>query len=534
MDMNRKNNLPSRKRSWSSNFLLGALIPILLASCTESENHTLPPSPKSIVILYENDVHCGIDGYTKLAGLRNAIAGSDTAYVATVCCGDFLQGGTSGAISRGQYIIDIMRNVGYQAITIGNHEFDYGVPRMKRLLETVNAPVVCANFYESGAPSPYFPPYVIHQIGDKRIAFVGALTPETMNLESYSFYNDKGEKLYDLRPDDFYSLVQQAVDEARQAGADYVVLLSHVGEQTQSMGFDSHRLIANTKGIDMVLDGHTHSVIEHDEVANLDNQMIGITQTGTQFAHVGKLLIKDGRFTTSLIPTKNIPYEDARVTAVTDSIKTLMNEFVNKVVCISDYTLEVTDDTDDFLVRYQETNAGDLVTDAYRTFMDAEIGLENGGGLRNDVEAGEITYGDITALSPYDDHVYKIEATGEQIIEVLHQNTLLVPELDGDFPQCSGLKYTIHCVSHTISDVMVQDRTTGEYVPIDPAQTYTVALTDYYKGGGFRNVLKNCTVLAISTILTRDVIATFMQENLGGRLDSTYATSQGRITILND
>ena len=85
---------------------------------------------KSIVILYENDAHCGIDGYTKMAGLRDAINQSDTAYAAAVCCGDFLQGNTTGAISKGQYIADILRLMDYHALTLGNHEFDYGVPRM--------------------------------------------------------------------------------------------------------------------------------------------------------------------------------------------------------------------------------------------------------------------------------------------------------------------------------------------------------------------------------------------------------------------
>ena len=101
---------------------------------------------KSIVILYENDAHCGIDGYQKMAGLRDAINKSDTAYAAAVCCGDFLQGNTTGAISKGQYIADIMKLMDYHAITLGNHEFDYGVPRLKNLLEQIGAPVTCANF----------------------------------------------------------------------------------------------------------------------------------------------------------------------------------------------------------------------------------------------------------------------------------------------------------------------------------------------------------------------------------------------------
>lgn len=518
------------------NLILVGVAVALFGSCATTK-HRPAAAPvrqqaKSIVILYENDVHCGIDGYTRLAGLRDAIQSSDTAFVGIVCCGDFLQGGTPGAISRGQYIVDIMRQVGYQAITLGNHEFDYGVPRMKELLAKVKAPVVCANFYDVGAPRPYFPSYVIHQFGDKRIAFVGAVTPETMILESYAFYDDHDRLAYTLKREEFYSLIQQAVDQARSEGADYVVMISHVGEETQSMGFDSHRMIAATKGIDVVLDGHSHSVIPHDQVANLDHQVIGISQTGTQLAYVGKLLIKDGRFTTHLIPRADIPYTNARVTATTDSVKTLMDAVVNRVVCRSEFPLEVTDENDIYVVRHRETNAGDLATDAYRHFMGADISLENGGGLRNGVHAGSITYGHVTALSPYDQQVYMIEATGAQIVEALRKSTAITPELDGNFPQCSGLKYTIHTASHTVTDVLVADD--DDYEPIDLDDTYTVAVTAYYKGGGFANVFKECRVRKASSALSRDVITQYLEDHLKGVIPSVYAKPQGRITIVND
>lgn len=516
--------------AWSA-ILLGGWA---LSSCSSKRHVADTKSSKSIVILYENDVHCGIDGYTKLAGLRDAINQSDTAWAAVVCSGDFLQGGTSGAISRGQYIVDIMRNVGYKAITLGNHEFDYGVPRLKNLLSGVNAPVVCANFYDVGAEKSYFPAYVIQSFGDKRVAFIGAVTPETMILEEYAFYDNHDNLSYTLKPDDFYALIQQAVDNARQEGADYVVLLSHVGESTQSMGFDSHRLVQATKGIDVVLDGHSHSVIPHDKVSSLDGKTIEVTQTGTQFANIGKLLIKDGRLTTTLLPIETIKHENLKVTATTDSVKAAMAAIVSRVICTSDYELVVVDESDEYIIRGQETNAGDLATDAYRMMMGADISLENGGGLRNPVKAGNITYGDITALSPYDQQVYMIEALGKDVIEALRQGTKNTPVLDGNFPQCSGLKYTIHTNSHTVSDVKVEDKETGTYVDLDPDKTYTVALTAYYRGGGFNNALKSCRVIKVSGTLSRDVIAEYLETKLNGKLGSVYAKPQGRITILND
>ena len=509
---------------------------VMFSSCSTLKNGSVQTQQqKSIVVLYENDVHCNIDGYTKIAGLRDAINRSDTAYAVAVCVGDYLQGGTSGAISRGQYVVDIMRHVGYSAITLGNHEFDYGVPRMKELLSQLNAPVVCANFYDAGAAKSYYPSYVIHQIGNKRVAFVGAVTPETMILERYAFYDNSGKVIYDLKPNSFYRLVQQAVDDARNQGADYVVLISHVGEETQSMGFDSHRMIAATKGVDVVLDGHSHATIPSDRATNLEGKSIGISQTGTQFANIGKLIIsKDGRCTTTLVPSSVIIYENPQVTAATDSIKQLMNKLVNRKISTSDYDLIVTDEEGEMMVRGQETNAGDLVADAYRHSMQSDIAFENGGGIRNDVKGGIITYGAVAALSPYDQHLVKLEVPGSSIATMLQKCTALTPEYDGNFPQCSGIRYTIHTVSHTVSDVLVLDAATGEYVPIDPARNYTVAVTTYYKGGGFYDVLKNCRVLEEGTDLCRDIIASYMEKTLNGTLNSTYEKPQGRIIIVGD
>ena len=490
---------------------------------------------KSIVILYENDAHCGIDGYTKMAGLRDAINKSDTAYAAAVCCGDFLQGNTTGAISKGQYIADILRLMDYHALTLGNHEFDYGVPRMRALLEQVGTPVVCANFYEAGEPEPVFAPYVIHQYGDKRVAYIGACTPETMILEGYSFYDTNGILLYDLKPKTFYQLIQQAVDAARAEGADYVVLLSHVGETPQSMGFSSHRLVNNTRGIDIVLDGHSHEIIECDKAQNLDGKEIIVTQTGTQFANVGKLLITpDGRFITKLIKRKDIPYENTQVTAAIDSIHQKVKAVTSTVVAHSDYTLVVSDENAQWIVRGEETNAGDLVADAYRHALKADIGFENGGGIRNDIHAGDITYGDIIGMLPYDNTLRRIMVSGEQLQQMLTRCTSLVPVLDGNFPQCSGIRFTVHSKSHTVSNIEILQED-GSYAPIDLKHNYSVALTSYnHEGGGFFDCFKKCPVLFESSLRYYEALADYLSKVLGGSTGQTYAKPQGRITIIED
>jgi 2',3'-cyclic-nucleotide 2'-phosphodiesterase (5'-nucleotidase family) len=356
-----------------------------------------------------------------------------------------------------------------------------------------------------------------------------------MILEGYSFYDTNGILLYDLKPDTFYQLIQKAVDEARAEGADYVVLLSHVGETPQSMGFSSHRLVNNTRGIDIVLDGHSHEIFEGVKVKNLDGKEIIVTQTGTQFLNVGKLVITpDGRFITKLISGKEITNENAKVSAATDSIHKMVQAVTSKVVAHSDYRLVVSDENAQWIVRGEETNAGDLVADAYRYALKADIGFENGGGIRNDIMAGDITYGHIIGMLPYDNTLRRIMVSAQQLKDMLTRCTSLVPTLDGNFPQCSGVRFVLHAKSHTVSDIEILQED-GTYAPIDMNRTYSVALTDYnHQGGGFFDSFKKCPVLFESTLRYYEALADYLEKVLNGTTGEAYAQPQGRIKIVMD
>ena len=500
---------------------------LLLAGFQNTTTHVCAQQ-RSIVILYENDVHCAIDGYAKMAGLRDAI--SDTAFVAVVSSGDYLQGGNVGAISRGGYIVDIMRHIHYDALTLGNHEFDYGVPQQTELMLPFNAPVLCVNLFDKDGHRVYAP-YVIKAYGDRKVAFVGVVTGETEKSEAYAFRAD-GQQLYSLHTSQIVTLVQQAVDEVRAKGADYVILLSHVGEDPVEGCPTSHDVAAATSGIDVVLDGHTHNVIPCDTVLNRNGKPVYITQTGYQFANVGKLvLMRNGHITLELIPTKQIPYTDAEVARVTDSIHALAVAVTGKVVFYSDYKLVAENEKGEYEVRMAETNAGDLLADALRHYVDAEMGFANGGCIRNDIAAGEVTYAQVIDMLPYENHIVKIEATGAQVLEMLKQCTGELPAESGDFPQASGIRYTIHTADHTITDVEVQ-QADGSYKPLDPAATYTIGTMDYCAfNGGFHNVFANCKVLLSSLAYYRDALAPYIEEVCKGTLPPAYAHPQGRITI---
>ena len=203
-----------------------------------------------------------------------------------------------------------------------------------------------------------------------------------------------------------------------------------------------------------------------------------------------------------------------------------------KVVCTSDYELTVTGADGVSLVRQEETNAGDLVTDAFRIEMGADIGLHTGNSFVKTIAAGPITYGDIVAMLPYENSMSVIGVTGRQLLDMLTLCTRNAPQADSQFPQVSGLRFKVHTATHTVTDVEVLDAVSGGYKTLDPQRTYAVAISSYYKGGGFYNQLKDCPVSRATTLMVRDVVIDYMANTLGGTLGETYRHPQGRITIV--
>ena len=508
-----------------------AAVALTLTGCkTRQLAQTLPE--RSIVVLYDNDVHCGIDGYQKMAGLRDAI--SDTAWVTVTSSGDFLQGGTAGAISSGQYIVDIMKEMDYAAVTLGNHEFDYKVPRMFQLINYAKLPVTCVNLREYNTKEHIYVPYIIKQLGNKKVAFVGATTPTTITTEAYAFFEDDGEQKYDLSDGLVYQQVQQAADDARHAGADYVIVLSHLGEAKNELNCDSHGLVAATRGIDAVLDGHTHSIVPHAYVKNLDGKLVPVTQTGTKFQNIGKLVITpSGQVSTQLIDPKTVTAVNARVKAVTDSITALMEKETKRPICHSDYKLRILDDKGRQEVRFAETNAGDLVADAFLAVTEADIAMTNGGGIRSELDPGDLTYGDVLSLLPYDNYLYVIEVTGAELMDLLETCCKYAPEENGDFPQVAGIRFAMDMKgSPRIQNLEIQNKLTGEYTAVSPSAKYTLATTDYcITGGGFQYKLRGCKRLKESVCLYNDALIQYVQQTLKGKLPERYAKPQGRIII---
>lgn len=531
---------------------------LLLSGLTAFAEET---AAKDVVVLYTNDVHCGIDeniGYAGLAAYKKAFAkaGYD---VLLVDNGDAIQGGPVGTLSKGEYIIDIMNEVGYDVATIGNHEFDYGMDQFMALREKAKFPYVSANFTDLEG-KPILDPFVIKEAGGRKIAFVGASTPETFTKSTPTYFqNEKGEYIYDFCEGEdgkrLYAAVQKAVDDAREAGAEYVVVLAHLGIDGSSVPYTSSDLIVNTNGIDAVLDGHSHSTIEQEVVKNKDGEEVLLSSTGTKLAAVGALTIAaDGTLSTRL-HTESI-FQDDETTAFVEGIKAQYGETLAKVVASSQVDLIVNDltavDSEGKpirIIRSQETNLGDLCADAYRLVSGADIGVVNGGGIRAAIPAGDITFEQIINVHPFGNAMCVVEATGQQILDALEKSVSKLPDENGGFLHVSGLTFTVDM--SVPSTVVVDDK--GNFVEVsgerrvkdvkvggedlDPAKTYTLASHNYMlkSGGDGFNMFINDKLLQDEVMLDNQVLITYITENLGGVIGEEYAEpyGQGRITIIN-
>lgn len=515
-----------------------------------------------IVILYDNDVHCNVDSYEDMAALKKEMQ-EQSNYVSVVSCGDYLQGDVIGAISKGKAIVQIMNKVGYDVVAIGNHEFDYGVPRLKSLVKSMNAKVVASNFVKKSTGKPVFRSYTIKTYGKKKVAFVGVTTPESFTKSTPAYFqNSKGEFIYDFYGDSTGKLlaerVQKVVNTARKNGADYVVALTHMGTEGVTTQWDVQHLIKNTYGIDVVLDGHSHSTVPSMKVKNKNGKKITVSSTGTKFSNIGQLVIrKNGSITTELIPIdEEHQYEDAETKAYIDQVKAKYEKRLNQVIGKTEVDLTTLSANGERAIRNAETNMGDFCTDAVRSAMDADVAIINGGGIRADIAAGDITYKDLVSVFPWNNELCVIEATGQQIKDALELGAKNYPEENGGFMQVSGIKYVIDASvpssvvtdeqtgmfekvdgTYRVKDIQVWNAARTKYEPIKLKKTYKLAGINYtlrQNGDGF-TMFDGNKVIKDNVMLDTQSLSIYLTDVLGGVVGEDYKdpAGQGRITIIN-
>lgn len=503
---------------------------------------------QEIVILYENDVHCAIDGYAKLAALKAEMKNYYD-YVGVVSAGDFVQGGTIGAVSKGEYIINLMNKVGYDAIAIGNHEFDYQLNRLAELNALSNTKFISCNFAKIGQDVSYFEPYTMVSYGEIKIAYIGITTPTTISSSNPGqFQNEAGEIIYTFNESNLYSTVQASVDAAEAAGADYVIALSHIGYSEAKDWADITEIIENTDGIDVVLDAHTHTVMEEIIIKDKNGDNVLLSSTGTKFEYIGKLTITEKGFDTELIDVATYEKTDVAVDAYIDEIYASYAELGNRV--IGESAVELPDyDEEGRLVRNHETALGNLCSDAIRVVTGADISFVNGGGLRAPLHAGEITFNDIFSVFPYNNQVVTVEVTGQMILYMLEMGVMNYPEENGAFPSMSGLTFSINtsissaikldengffdCVDgeYRVYDVKVLDKESGEYRDLVLDQKYVLAGFNYHllSSGDGMSMFKDATLIDDEGTLDVELLENYIVDHLGGVIGEEYANPQGRI-----
>ncbi len=607
------------KGSKTRRFLSLWLALLMVLSLTTGISFSSLAADRDIVVLYTNDVHCGVDeniGYAGLALYKKEMQ-SQTPYVTLVDAGDAIQGAPIGTLSDGGYLIDIMNKVGYDFAVPGNHEYDYGMPRFLELAGKLSCGYYSSNFMDLRTGSTVFAPYKMFTYGDTKVAFVGATTPESFTKSTPAYFQDgNGNYIYGFCEDEngqkLYNQIQSSVNSAKAEGANYVILVGHLGENGTTDRWTSDNVIKNTTGIDALIDGHSHEAYGK-YVKNKDGQDVLLTQTGTKLKEIGKLTLHtDGTISSELI--SQVPagagtsaytvkngdslsriakrelgsydrwgdiYEanrgkikDPNVLAVgiqlvipgksavtadgkaidydTDmfikGIQAQYNETLKTVIGHTDVDLTVNDPaTGNRAVRSAETNLGDLSADAYRYVLGAEIGLSNGGGIRANIKAGNITYNDTLTVFPFGNMGCVAEVTGQQIKDALEMASRNCPKENGGFLQVSGLTYTID--TSKASNVQLDEKdnfvkVNGAYrvtdimvggAPLDVNKTYTVASHNYMlkSAGDGMTMFKGSKIIRDEVMTDVDLLSTYIRSNLGGNVGTDYANlvGQGRITI---
>ena len=561
--------------------MLGAVATVATAEATKSND---------IVILYTNDVHTYIDGelsYDVIAGVKAELQ-KEYNYVLLVDAGDHVQGTAYGSMDKGETIIKLMNAAGYDVATLGNHEFDYGMEGCIAVREWANFPYVSANFYKEEnnvRNENVLDSFVIFKAGDMSVAFVGATTPETFTKSTPAYFQDEaGNYIYGIAGGDdgakLYADVQAAIDEAKGMGVDKVIVLGHLGDDPASQPWTSKETIANVTGLDAFIDGHSHSTVKGELVADKAGNNVLLTQTGEYFDRIGIMVIdsETGAISTDFIElveltemVKNDKGEEEEkvvgyelkselykgtelvsaegVAAIQDAWMAEVDEKLGAVIGSTALTLDNYTADGKRLVRSQETNTGDFCADAlYYLFdnmdLDVDVAIMNGGGVRNKAVTGELTYKVCKNIHTFGNVACLQTITGQQLLDALEWGARgagtgeeiggflhvagVTYKVDGAYPQTivaddKGVWVSGPTGGYRVHDVMVYNKETQAYEPLDLAAQYNLAGYNYTLrdlGDGFAMFDGAINVL---DYVMEDymVLANYVQGFEGGVVDAT-------------
>ena len=561
--------------------LASLALPARRAFADEAATAATATQPGAIVIVHTNDVHCAVDdnlGYAKLVNYAKTMRstyGADN--VTLVDAGDAVQGKAMGTLTNGEYLIDVMNECGYDFAIPGNHEFDYGMTQFNTLVARANAKYLSCNFTDLRTGNLMFDAYAMREydtaVGKKKVAYLGICTPESLTKSSPAHFQEDGIYRYGFCEDDsgtkLYDAVQSAVDQARTDGADYVVALAHLGQDGVTPRWTSTSVAANTSGIDVVIDGHSHELYAQTPL-NKNGEPVLVTQTGTQLVGIGQVVIDPANGTIAAYASNDTETVTASTTKGTASIvkawdgidadtaafiaglQADLAKITERVIGRSDVRLGALEDDDyTWAVRAHETNLGDFVADAYLALawhggVMADIGFVNGGGIRANIEPGDVTYGDLINVQPYNNQLCYVDTLGQNILDALEAGVANLPNPSGGLQHVSGLAYTVR--TDIPSSVQMPGGkfggVTGEYrvrdvlvngEPLDVNRRYKLVSHTFLlvEGGDGLTMFMNDEAVLLD--LDNKALIEYIQYDLKGTIGGEYADpdGQGRIVIKN-
>ena len=516
------------------------------------------PLDGKTVILHTNDVHGSIELYAKVAAMKGDYE-AQGAQVILADAGDYSQGTVYVSVNKGKDAVTMMNAAGYDVATIGNHEFDYGYAQLKSNLDSAVFKVVCANVLQDG--SPVFDAYTMINKGGVQVAFVGLETPEAQTKANPALI----QGLTFLAGDEMYAAVQTQVDAARTAGADIVIVLTHLGVDSSSEPNTSYDLYEKVTGIDFIIDGHSHTVMTKGPEGE------PIQSTGTALNNIGVITIDNATNKierNELIPiwhTEEVDGKEVTVYDYTKSDETVANAAKAIIDPIdADYDKKFAESAVDLNGakapgnRTEETNLGDLITDAMMwaiktkapgVDMNNAVAITNGGGIRAAIAKGDITKKDVNTVLPFGNTLAVVYVKGSELLEALEVSTYCTPKSLGGFPQFAGMEVELNTAcEYDANDTTYPGSTyfgpksinritikTVNGKAFDKDATYAVITNDFLAAGGDTYYAFAAAQTQFDTGLPLDeILMEYITVELNGVVTDKYAAPQGRLTIVNN
>ena len=497
------------------------------------------------VILHTNDVHGAIAGYAYITALK-ADYEAKGAEVILVDAGDYSQGTSYVSVTKGLDAIEMMNAAGYDVVTLGNHEFDYGYTQLKDNMTKAKFKVLCADVFNADGTPIFDANYTYTTKSGVKVGFFGMETPETQTKANPT----KIKGLTFATNDAFTKAAADQIEALKDA--DVVICLAHLGVDGESKPYRSTDLYAAVKGIDFIIDGHSHTVMTKGENGE------PIQSTGTAFANIGVIVIDDATKkieSNSLFEIKEDTAKDATVAAAAQKIIDRIDKEYGAVFAKSEVELNGAKAPNGN--RDSETNNGDLITDAmvWKILQDKEsltvdadhvVAVTNGGGIRKAINPGDVTKKNINEVLPFGNTVVTIYITGAELLEALEASTYCTPDAIGGFPQVSGINYTISTAvaydanaetypastyygPKSINRVTINSINGKEFKADD---TYAVITNDFCGGGGDTYYAFAAATAKFDTGIPLDeVVMEYITAELKGVIGKQYAEPQGRILM---